>query len=63
MEFKLTELEEKRAEQFKEAVKEVYGEYGTFKYIFTPANGIGVGVEIHSERANITKDITDYDSW
>lgn len=61
--FVLNEVEEQRAEQFKEAVKEVYGEYGKFQYIFSPGSGIGYGVEIHSEKANTTKDITDYESW
>ena len=63
MEFKLTEVENKRAEDFCNALKEVYGEVGTIKYIFTPASGLGYGVDIHSEKANITKDITDYESW
>ena len=63
MEFKLTEVEIKRAEDFCNALKEVYGEVGTIKYIFTPASGLGYGVDIHSEKANITKDITDYERW
>jgi len=63
MEFKLTEVEIQRAEEFENALVQIYGETGVIKYIFTPATGLGYGVEIHSEKANITKDITDYESW
>jgi len=63
MEFKLNEVENKRAEEFENALVQIYGETGVIKYIFTPATGLGYGVEIHSEKANITKDITDYESW
>ena len=63
MEFKLTEVENKRVEEFENALVQIYGETGVIKYIFTPASGLGYGVEIHSEKANITKDITDYESW
>ena len=63
MEFKLTEVEIQRAKEFENALIQIYGETGVIKYIFTPATGLGYGVEIHSEKANITKDITDYESW
>jgi hypothetical protein len=63
MEFKLTEVEIQRAKEFENALIQIYGETGTIKYIFTPAAGLGYGVDIHSEKANITKDITDYESW
>ena len=63
MEFKLTEVENQRAKEFENALIQIYGETGVIKYIFTPASGLGYGVDIHSEKANITKDITDYESW
>ena len=63
MEFKLTEVEEARVREFEMALKQIYGETGTIKFIFTPATGLGYAIEIHSEKANITKDITDYESW
>jgi hypothetical protein len=63
MEFKLTEVEIQRAKEFENALIQIYGETGVIKYIFTPASGLGYGVDIHSEKANITKDITDYESW
>ena len=63
MEFKLTEKEVERVKEFEAALVQIYGETGVIKFIFTPANGLGYGVDIHSEKANITKDITDYESW
>ncbi len=63
MEFKLTEVEIQRAKEFENALIQIYGETGAIKYIFTPASGLGYGIEIHSVKANITKDITDYESW
>ena len=63
MEFKLTEVEIQRAKEFENALIQIYGETGVIKYIFTPASGLGYGIEIHSVKANITKDITDYESW
>ena len=63
MEFKLSEIEEARVKEFETALIQIYGETGTIKYIFTPATGLGYAIEIRSEKANITKDITDYESW
>jgi hypothetical protein len=63
MEFKLTEVEEARVKEFENALVQIYGETGVIKYIFTPASGLGYGIEIHSVKANTTKDITDYESW
>ena len=63
MEFKLTEVEEARVKEFENALIQIYGETGVIKFIFTPASGLGYGIEIHSVKANTTKDITDYESW
>ena len=63
MEFKLSEIEEARVKEFEAALIQIYGETGIIKFIFTPAAGLGYGIEIHSEKANITKDITDYENW
>jgi len=60
--FSLTSKEEEEADKFKAAVKEIYGEWGMFRYTFSPT-GIGSGVEIHSDLANTSKNITDIDSW
>jgi len=60
--FDLNINEQEVANKFKDAVKEIYGEYGEFKYIFTPT-GIGYGIDIYSDLADTHKDITDYNSF
>ena len=60
--FKTNMVERKRIDVFKEQTKKHYGEYGTYEYIFTPT-GIGMAVEIKSEKSGIKIDVTDYDSW
>lgn len=60
--FKLNEKETILLNEWKEAIKIVYGEYGIYEFKFIP-NGIGVVCKVYSKLANIEKDITDYDSW
>jgi hypothetical protein len=62
IQFKLSPKEEKDIEEWKEAIKTVYGSYGTFTYKFTPT-GIGTVIVVYSELADIEKDFTDLDSW
>ena len=62
MEFKLSEKEEERVKEFEAALLQIYGETGPLKFIFTPIPGLGYAVEVRSEKANVTKDITDYES-
>jgi hypothetical protein len=59
------EISEKQAIDIKEwqdAINKIYGEYGSFDFIFTP-NGIGVGLRVYSHIAKVEKDFTDIDSW
>ena len=60
--FEITEKQEKEIHEWQEAIKKVYGEYGSFDYIFTP-NGIGDGVRVYSHIAKVEKDFTDIESW
>ena len=60
--FELNETQEKKLKKWQEAIKEVFGEYGLFDYIFTP-NGIGDGVKVYSHLAKKSIDLTDIDSW
>jgi hypothetical protein len=39
----------------KELIKNLYGEYGTYTYKFTPT-GIGNGIQVYSHLAKIEKD-------
>lgn len=60
--FTVSEKEKKAIEEWKEKIKDLYGEYGLFTYKFTP-NGIGESVIVYSHLAKIEKDFTDMDSW
>ena len=68
-EFKLKEVEEKRADDFKQWHKRcrpkphyTLRQYAPFKYIFTPT-GIGSSVDIVCPYCGKVKNITDVDSW
>lgn len=68
-EFKLNEVEEKRANDFKQWHKRcrpkphyALRQYAPFKYIFTPT-GIGSSVDIVCPYCGKVKNITDVDSW
>ena len=60
--FELLDVEQKRLEEWKEKIKDLYGEYGRYKYTFSPS-GIGNGIEVYSELAKLSINITDVDSW
>lgn len=68
--FELNEVEEKRANNFKQWHKrcrpkdnnDMFKQYAPFKYIFTPL-GIGTDIEIVCPYCGKTKSITDIDCW
>ena len=66
MKFKLNKKEKKSAKKWinthKCWVYDETGYAGWLKYIFSPGNGIGMGIEISCECGK-KKDITDYTSW
>lgn len=62
MKFDLSEEQITKLEEWKRAIKVVYGEYGLFTYSFTP-NGIGVEVEVYSDFAKTSLDITEIENW
>jgi DNA-binding PadR family transcriptional regulator len=61
-EYELNEKEQERLEEWKKAIKLIYGEEGIFTYSFTPT-GIGNAVKVYSHLAKTEKDITDLDCW
>lgn len=62
MKFELNEKQVTKLNEWKEAIKVVFGEYGNYKFTFTPT-GIGDGVEVYSDLAKKSISLTDYDSW
>ncbi len=62
MKFELYDDQLVKLNEWKEAIKVVFGEYGLFTYKFTP-NGIGVGVNVYSQLADISIDLTEIDKW
>jgi hypothetical protein len=62
MKFDLSEEQITKLEEWKKAIKVIYGEYGLFTYSFTP-NGIGTEVEVYSNLAKTSLDLTEIDKW
>lgn len=60
--FDLTEKQETEIKEWKEHIKAVFGEYGSYDYTFTPGE-IGVSLSVYSHVADTQKDFTDLDSW
>lgn len=60
--FILSVKEKSKLEEWRSAIKTLYGEVGKLTYSFTPT-GIGDVVKIRSELANVEIDLTDYESW
>ena len=62
MNFKLSRTQEEKLQEWKEHIKALYGQYGTFTYSFTP-NGIGCGVEVYSQLAKVKIDLTEVEHF
>lgn len=60
--FELTPEEEAKLKVWQDKIKDLYGEYGTYQYIFEP-NGIGLSITVKSNLTNLTIDLTDVDKW
>lgn len=61
-EFKLDDSQIERLKKFQESIKEKYGQYGLYDYIFTPY-GIGDGVKVKSYLSKEILDLSDVDKW
>jgi hypothetical protein len=62
MKFEISDKELEKYNEWKEKIKDLYGEYGLFTFSFTP-NGIGSGITVKSHLTGLEIDITDIDSW
>lgn len=64
MKFELNEKQIKKYKDWSEAIKKVYGEYGSFTFCFNPT-GIGDIVTVKNDLVGdkVILDLTDTDSW
>ena len=60
--FSLSETQEIKLEEWKEAIKKIFGEYGNYDYIFSPT-GIGTCLKVYSHTAKTTIDLTEVENW
>lgn len=60
--FTLDEDQVVKLEEWQGHIKAIYGEYGNYEFRFKPT-GIGDGVEVYSDLANITLNLTDVEKW
>lgn len=62
MEFTLSDKEKSTLKKWENAIKEIYNEYGSFAFKFTPI-GVNNRIIVYSHLTDTEKDITDMDSW
>lgn len=62
MEFNLTSEQVSKLKEWQEKIKDLFGEYGTYDYIFTPL-GIGSIVKVRSHLTNTILELTDETTW
>ena len=60
--FTLSDTEQQLFDDWKEAIKKIYGEYGHFEWTISPT-GVGNGIEVWSSLAKTSIDLTDMDNW
>ncbi len=60
--FELTARQEKELKEWQEKIKDLYGEYGTYTFKFTPT-GIGNGVVVYSHLTKLELDISHQEDW
>ena len=60
--FYLDKDEEKKLTEWQDKIKDIFGEYGLYDYIFTPT-GIGDGIRVRSHLSKTELDLTDVDKW
>ena len=62
MDFKLNEKQEAELKTWQDKIKELFGEYGIYDYIFTPF-GMGTGIKVKSHLTNTELDLSNEDDW
>jgi hypothetical protein len=61
--FEMSDIELDRFGDFITNVYNLYGKFGTYVFRLSSGGGIGMVIEVDSNLAKITKNITDYESW
>jgi len=61
-EFLLSEKQEIKLNEWKKSIKEEFGKYGKYDYIFSPT-GIGNSVKVYSHINKKTIDLTEVENW
>lgn len=56
--FKLTQSQETKLEDWKEAIRKIYGDYGSFDYIFSPTGEKNL-IKVFSHQAKAYLDLTE----
>lgn len=62
MKFELDKEQLEKLNEWKEAIKKIYGEYGNYEYRFKHT-GIGVSIKVYNDLADTIIDLTDIDKW
>ena len=62
MKFELEESQIKTLQEWQEKIKELYGKYGQYDFIFSPT-GIGMSVKIVSHLSKESIDLSEYEKW
>lgn len=62
MEFKLNEAQEKKVKEWQDKIKELYGLYGHYDYIFTPY-AIGTSARVVSHLTKTELDLSEVEKW
>ena len=60
--FELSDKQQAQFDEWKGAIKKIYGEYGHFKWTISPT-GVGNGIEVWSSLAQTSLDLTDTSDW
>ena len=60
--FELTKKQQDEIQEWKEAIYKIYGEYGSYDFIFSP-NEIGTSLTVYSHTAEIGKDFSNIEDW
>jgi hypothetical protein len=64
MKFELSETQMSKLKEWQEAIKTIYGEYGSYTYCFRPT-GIGESITVSSDLVGDKHvlDLTEIESW